>query len=307
MAQRKNITGALEDLGPVPVGQIAFGCWRLDTANPGAAAARLDAALDLGMTLVDTADVYGYGTDAGFGSVETVMGQVFEKRPDLRDRMVLATKGGVLPPTPYNSAEDYLISACEASLKRLCTDRIDLYQVHRPDLLAHPRRVADALMRLHSEGKIRAVGVSNYSAAQIQTLQRHLELPILTVQSEFSAWHVEPAFDGVLEACLLNDFAFMAWSPLAGGSIATGNPPEGVDIARFHALITVLDEIAAHHSVNRSQIALAFLLRHPAGVIPIVGTQNIARLEEAAYAARLTMGRREWYSILEAQRGAPMP
>ncbi|MEZ5166476.1 MAG: aldo/keto reductase [Acidimicrobiales bacterium] len=154
-----------------PVGPLAFGCWRFTTASVDDATALVATALDLGMNLVDTADVYGldFGGE-GFGANETLLGRVLAHDPTLRDRMVIATKGGIVPPVPYDSGSTALTAACEASLRRLGVDTIDLYQVHRPDLFTHPADVAATLTALRETGKVREVGVSNHTVAQYDAL-----------------------------------------------------------------------------------------------------------------------------------------
>ncbi len=131
-------------IGQLPaVGALSFGLWRYTNDDISVAQQVLETALDAGMNLVDNADVYGFdwgGT--GFGRVEEILGSVLEVAPHLRDRMVLATKGGIMPPIPYDSSATYLRSACEASMRRMGVDVIDLYQIHRPDMLTHPGEVA---------------------------------------------------------------------------------------------------------------------------------------------------------------------
>ncbi|MGV6820496.1 MAG: aldo/keto reductase [Parvularcula sp.] len=298
---------AIDGIGPVPVGPIAYGCWRLGSEDPAGADQKIRTALDLGLTLIDTADVYGLDTPAGFGSAEATLGNVLSATPALRQQMVLATKGGVVPPTPYNSSEDYLITACEASLKRLKTDHIDLYQIHRPDLLAHPEDVCGALQKLQQDGKVSAFGVSNYSLPQIDALMAFSEVPIVSIQPEFSAWELGSVISGKLDRAMQYGLSCLAWSPLAGGALASGIPKDGDDILAFHRVIAVLDRIAEEHEATRSQVALSFLMRHPSRVIPIIGTQTIERMEEAANATKVALGRREWYDIFEARTGEKMP
>ena len=183
---------SLVDPGPrrirgveMPVGPLAFGCWRYTHDDLDHAQRVLEAALDGGMNLVDTADVYGLDFGgSGFGENEALLGRVLARSPGLRDRMVLATKGGIAPPVPYDSSPAALRAACEASLRRLQVDVIDLYLVHRPDLFAHPADVAETLLALRSEGKIRAIGVSNHTAAQHVALEAHLGEPLATSQPE---------------------------------------------------------------------------------------------------------------------------
>ena len=126
---------------------IAWGMWRLaeDGRSAGDAARLVHAALDAGITLLDTADIYGFDGSTGFGDAEALLGEVFAAEPGLRGRMVLASKGGILPPLPYDQSADYLAGAIDASLRRMQVERIDLYQIHRPDILAHPQEVARTL------------------------------------------------------------------------------------------------------------------------------------------------------------------
>ena len=178
-----------------PIGPLGFGTWRFTTDDLGAAHELVETALDVGMNLIDTADVYGLDYNgSGFGGNEELLGKVLAQAPGLRDRMVLATKGGIMPPIPYDSSDAYLRSAVEASLGRLGVEVIDLYQIHRPDMFAHPAQVAETLSSLVGEGKIRAVGVSNHTPAQHDALIAHLgDLPLATSQPEYS-----PAFLGPL-------------------------------------------------------------------------------------------------------------
>ncbi|HVH84911.1 MAG TPA: aldo/keto reductase, partial [Steroidobacteraceae bacterium] len=156
------------------VAPLGWGMWRLAEPAEASPRERVEAALEAGCTLFDTADVYGYRHGSGFGTAELLLGKVLREAPRLRDSLVLATKAGITPPVPYDSSAEHLIAACEASLERLGVEYIDLYQIHRPDLLAHPGEVAQALERLRRAGKIRAAGVSNYSAAQFEALAGHL-------------------------------------------------------------------------------------------------------------------------------------
>src|SRR5258708_4787763 len=151
----------------VEVAPLGWGMWRFAGADVATARRRIEAALDIGCTLFDTADIYGYGTPDGFGGAERLLGLVLRSAPELRQRMVLATKAGINPPLPYDSSAAYLVQACENSLQRLGIERIDLYQIHRPDLLTHPAVVAAALEQLRGAGKIRAAGGSKYSASQL--------------------------------------------------------------------------------------------------------------------------------------------
>ena len=285
----------------VEVGPVAFGCWRLTTASTSDAAALVSGALDLGCTLVDTADVYGLDWGgSGFGSCEARLGEVLATHPSLRDRMVLATKGGIVPGVPYVSGAAALTAACEASLRRLRVDHVDLYQVHRPDLFTHPAEVAATLVALHERGLVRAVGVSNHTPAQVAALQAHLSLPLASVQPEFSVIALAGLRDGTLDQAMQHDMAVLAWSPLGGGSVATG-------AGLRPQLLAVLDRLAEQHSCSRAAIGLAFVLAHPSRPVAIVGTQQLGRVADAVAASAVRLTRSEVYEIIEASEGVPLP
>ena len=289
-------------LGPeLESGPLAFGCWRLVAMSPADARARVETALDAGMNLVDTADVYGldWGGE-GFGAAESLLGRVLAEAPGLRERMVLATKGGIRPPVPYDSSREGLVAACEASLKRLGTDRVDLYQIHRPDLFAHPEEVAAALVQLREAGKIREAGVSNHTPAQVDALAAHLPFPLVSNQPEFSAAHLAPMRDGTFDQCMARGITALAWSPLAGGRIASG---EGLS----YDLTSTLDRIAEREGSERWLVALAFVLCHPAAPVAIVGTMNPERIRAAAGALSLRLSREDVYEIVQASEGEPLP
>lgn len=284
-----------------PVGALSFGLWRYTDTDVAAAQALLETALDAGMNLVDNADVYGFdwgGT--GFGSVEEILGSVLAVAPALRERMVLATKGGITPPVPYDSSPRYLRSACEASLQRMGVDVIDLYQIHRPDLLSHPADVAGTLAELRSEGKIREVGVSNHTPAQVAALSAHLPFALASNQVEYSALRLDPMRDGTFDECMRSSTVALAWSPLGGGRLATG---EGVR----PELLDVIDGLAQREGVDRATIALAFVLAHPAAPIAIVGTQNPERLASSTAALDVELSRDDVYAVIQASEGVPLP
>lgn len=291
----------------IEIGALAYGCWRFAGTALASADEKIRTALDAGMTLIDTADIYGTTWPDGFGEAEALLGDVLAADPGLRSHMILATKGGIVPGQPYDSSRDYLIGACEDSLKRLQTDVIDLYQIHRPDLATPFEEVAGALNKLVADGKVRTLGVSNFTPAQTEALQTYLDAPLVSHQPEFSCAHTAPMTDGVLDQCQARRMVAFAWSPLAGGKLLTGTGDTPEDQARLDRLLPVLDRVAADSAVDRSAVALAFLLAHPARVIPIIGTQTPARIRSSAAALNVRMTRRDWYDILEASRGAPMP
>jgi predicted oxidoreductase len=283
------------------VGPLAFGCWRFTHDHVRTARTAIDTALECGMHLVDTADVYGLDWGgAGFGACEALLGSILADAPELRDQIVLATKGGIHPPVPYDSSADGLRRACEASLHRLEVETIDLYQVHRPDLFAHPEAVATTLLALRTEGKIRAIGISNHNPAQHDTLRAFLGDALATTQPEYSAAHLEPLHDGTFDRCLRDHVTPLAWSPLAGGRIVSGEgvPPD---------LLGVLDELAAREGVTRAAVAIAFTLAHPARPVSIVGTQHPDHLRATTDALGVHLDRTDCYRIVVASTGRPLP
>jgi predicted oxidoreductase len=279
--------------------RFAYGFWRYRADQVDEAIAMIEAVRAAGIDHFDTADVYG--GDSGFGGAEKLLGAVRAKAPKLLDGALIATKAGCEPGSPYNSSPAYLKSACETSLKRLKLERVDLFYVHRPDLLAHPADVARALDDLADAGKIAAVGVSNYTTAQIEALSRFLRAPIRVHQIEFSAGFVTPLFDGTLDQAMKKKIAVAAWSPLARGRLGEGGPEETA------AVRTVLNRLAGAYGVPVEAVAMAFLLAHPAPVTPILGTTNPVRVKACLQGANVTLTRRDWYDIVEACRGMRMP
>ena len=289
------------------IGITAYGLWRIADQTVPDAERLVGTALDHGLTLIDNADVYGHGTGRGFGGAEALLGELFARDPGLRRRMTLVTKGGVDLPTPYDASEGYLLRACEASLRRMRTDAVDLYLVHRPDPTAHPSETGRALDRIVRSGMAARVGVSNYTPAQADALAAHMDAPLTAMQPEVSAWTQDAMTDGVLDWCARTGATALAWSPLAGGALATGQAKSGWDETAFVRTIAALDIVADAHGATRTQVALAFVRGHGAGPVPIVGTTRPDRIIEAAGAASLTLTRREWFAIVEARRGERLP
>jgi predicted oxidoreductase len=285
------------------VSPLAWGMWRLAGDDVAAAQARIEAALDSGVTLFDTADIYGPDNGEGFGAAERLLGRVFQQSPGLRPRMILATKGGIELGAPYNSSRAYLIAACEASLERMGVEQVELYQIHRPDVLAHPAEVAEALDALRRAGKIIEAGVSNHTPAQVAALQAHMPFKLASTQPEFSALTIAPLVDGVLDQALELGLAVLAWSPLAGGRLAAARPDE----PRARAVAQALDAVAEAQGVSRTAAALAWIMAHPAGPIPIIGSQDPDRIRQSAQALSVRFDRPSWYAILTAARGEPLP
>jgi len=261
----------------------------------------VQAALDAGITFLDTADIYGFDGQGGFGDAEALLGEVLAADPSLRDRMVLATKGGILPPLPYDQSPDYLRKAIDDSLRRLKVDSVDLWQIHRPDILAHPQEVSRVLDDAVASGKVKALGVSNFTMSQIAALQHFLGQKLVSTQPEISPLRITCLENGELDQAMLLGLTPLAWSPLGGGRLAA---PES---ERDKAVAAALDIVAEAQGVSRTVAAYSWLMAHPAGIVPIIGSQNAERIAEGAEALRVRWTRAEWYAVLVAARGVPLP
>lgn len=303
------VSTAPRAIGDALVAPIGFGCWRLTGSDVNAAGALLDAAIDAALEgtpdgtrlLVDTADVYGLdwgGT--GFGTVETFLGEILAADPRRRDRILLATKGGIRPPVPYDSGPEGLAAACADSRRRLGVEVIDLYQIHRPDLFAAPSDVAATLESFIDDGHVRSIGVSNHTVDQYDALAAWLATGLATTQPEWSVGQLAPMRDGTLDRAMRDGVTPLAWSPLAGGRVVSG---EGLR----PKLLAALDDLAAREGVDRAAVALAFLLAHPSDAVPIVGTQRAERFATLVRAVDLHLDRLDCYRIVEASEGVPLP
>lgn len=281
--------------------EIGWGMWRLRGGSVREAREKVDTAIETGLTLFDTADIYGPDNGEAFGAAEALLGRVLAEAPNLRERIILATKGGIEIGAPYNASAAYLVAACESSLRRLGVERVDLYQVHRPDTLAHPAETAKALDTLRRAGKIAEAGVSNFAPAQVVALQAHLPFQLASVQPEFSPLAIEPVSNGVLDQAMEKDLAVLAWSPLGGGRLMAPTDP------RAQAVNRALASVGDRFGVGISAAALAWIMAHPAAPMPIVGSQTPARIREAADALKVTFTRADWYAVLVASRGEKLP
>jgi predicted oxidoreductase len=298
------------------VSRMAYGCWRIageggvEAAAAGRRAVR--EAVEAGYTLFDHADIYGGG------ACEQIFGDVLRESPGLRDRLILASKCGIRRPDDppgspqrYDFSAEYILASCEESLRRLGVESLDVYQLHRPDFLMDPDEVAGAFERLMTAGKVRAFGVSNFAPSQVTALQRACPMPLLVNQVEISLARLAPFVDGTLDQCLAEGIVPMAWSPLAGGLLGDGArkllpSQEGY---RTESLRKALDLIAAARGggVTRPAVALAWLMRHPTRIVPIVGSTDPRRIREAAVADTLDLTRDEWYRLLLVARGEALP
>ncbi|MFD1189036.1 MULTISPECIES: aldo/keto reductase [Phenylobacterium] len=287
--------------GGPQVSGIGWGMWRFSGDDVAAAEARVVAALDAGVTLFDTADIYGPDNNEPFGAAEALLGRVFQRNRGLAQRMVIATKGGIVIGTPYDSSRAYLNSAIDASLARMGVEHVALWQIHRPDILTHPSEIAEALTAAHKAGKIGAIGVSNFTASQVEALAAYLDLPVVSNQIELSPLEITPFTNGLTDQALARRMTVMAWSPLGGGRLGDPKDERGLAVAK------ALDAKAAEAGVSRAAAAYSWIMAHPSRPIPLVGTQSVARIAEIPDAFKPKWTRADWYAVLVAAMGAPLP
>jgi len=300
--------------------RLAYGCWRVAgswnpaevTAQSRAEGARaILAAFEAGFTLFDTADIYCHGES------ERVLGESLKAASGMRERVVVATKGGIRPagdptadaPSRYDFSAPHLIGACERSLKRLGIETIDLYMLHRPDYLADPEEIARAFSELKAGGKVRWFGVSNFRPMLVTALQAACLMPLVVHQIEISLARLDAFTDGTLDQCLIERITPMAWSPLAAGLLGAGAKRllPAQESYRPEKFLPALDAVAKARGASRTTVALALLLNHPSKILPAIGSTNPERIRQAATAVDLRLTREEWYRLLIAARGEPLP
>ncbi len=286
------------------------------------AAAFLDAALELGINFFDHANIYAHGR------AEEVFGRVLAKRPGLREKIVIQSKCGIRwaddpPGTPqrFDFSHGNILESVEGSLKRLGTDYLDILLLHRPDVLWEGEEIAAAFAELKAAGKVRYFGVSNQNRAWMEYLQTFLPDPLVANQLQMSLLHhgfaevgisfnqASPGYpdgwEGVIEYCRLKGVGLQAWSPLDRGALTGGDASALTAAGKKTAAL--VKEYAAARGVSAEAVALAWLLRHPAKIVPVLGTARPDRLAACAEAVDVELSREEWYSLFEAARGKPMP
>jgi predicted oxidoreductase len=298
--------------------RLAYGCWRLagnpPSSSPETYAAgkrAVFAACEAGYTLFDNANIYGHG------EAEKILGAAIKEISGMRERVVVVTKCGVRhagdpnpdSPNRWDFSGDYIVSSCEQSLKRLGMDSVDIFMLHRPDYLGDPEEIAAAFSKLKAAGKARWFGVSNFRPTFVTALQVACPMPLIVHQVEISLAKLDTFTDGTLDQCLERKITPMAWSPLAGGLIGEGAKRllSWQKEYKPEKFMPVLEEIAKARGVSRTVVALAWLMRHPSKIIPIVGSNNPDRIRDAAKAAEIELSREEWYRLFTAARGEPLP
>ncbi len=312
------------------VTRLGYGCMKiggnwsespLSAEEKTAAYKIITTALDSGINFFDHADIYTRGKS------EQIFGLFLADHPGLRENIVLQSKCGIRFPGDPNTSDpgrydfsyEHIVRSVEGSLHRLQTDYLDLLLLHRPDPLFEPEEVARAFAELHSSGKVHYFGVSNHSGAQISLLQKFCDQRLVVNQLELNLLHHGmisegilvnqpesefPASAGVLDYCRLHGILVQAWSPVAGGNLI--NPSAQAD-PKVQRTADEIARLAAQKGASREAIALGWLLRHPAGVQPLIGTTKLERLVASIQADRIQLSREEWYALLVAARGVPVP
>lgn len=309
---------------------IALGCMQLggswdDAALTGVERSRamrlVATAVEQGINLFDHADIYTRGKS------ELVFGEVLQQMPGLRQRIVIQSKCGIRfadspnlgDPVRYDFSYAHIVASVEGSLRRLRCDYLDILLLHRPDPLMEPAEVAAAFDALQRAGKVRYFGVSNHNAGQVALLQRYLAQPLAINQLELNLLHSQlidegvtvntdaaprAAATGTLDYCRAQGMLIQAWSPLAGGALVA---PLAAASPQVRAAAGQVAALADAHASSREAIALAWLLRHPASIQPVVGTTRVDRLLACCQADGITLSREQWYRLYNAARDVPLP
>ncbi len=296
--------------GEIQASEISLGCMRIAALSEKDAETLVQTAMDEGIDFFDHADIYAAGKS------EEVFAKAVHMSPAVREKLILQTKCGICQTNGSNVCFDFskkhILESVDGSLKRLHTDYVDVLLLHRPDALVEPEEVAEAFNILHSSGKVRYFGVSNQKPMQIELLNRYLNQKLVINQLQLSITNASMMSNGIyvnmendgavdrdgsiLDYCRLKDITIQAWSPFQYGMFA------GVFLnnEKFPELNQKIDELAKAKGVPNTAIAVAWILRHPAKIQPIVGTTNAARLKDICKASTIELTRQEWYEIFNA-------
>lgn len=290
------------DFSPLIIGAMRLGSWGVgfDTKNFHFF---IKECIDLGLNTFDHADIYGdYTTEADFG-------QVLKKNPGLRDEVKLITKCGIKMISTnrqhhqiksYDLGAVHIKASVDNSLKALGTDYIDLLLLHRPDYLMDPNELAEVFRELRKAGKVLNFGVSNFSSSQFDLLNR--KYPLATNQVEVSLLHRHAFDDGTLDQCLDLGIAPMAWSPLGGGALFQKSEDESIGRIR-----NTSNQLCEKYSCQLDQLLYAWIVKHPSGIVPVVGTSNLDRIKRAKEALEIRLSREDWYRLWSAASGTEVP
>ena len=296
----------LHENGP-DVSRIASGLWRLSSWDLSTSdlCGWIENAIDLGITTFDHADIYGDYT------CERIFGEALAEMPSIRQNIQLVTKCGIqlvsennpgVTVKHYDTSRQHILKSIENSLERLRTDYVDLLLIHRPDPRMDAGEVVEAFTELKKSGKVLFFGVSNFNTSQFELLQSKMPFPLVTNQIECSVLHPEPFDDGTLDNCAVHGISPMAWSPLGGGELFTGATEQ---VTRVR---TELESTCGRLGTGSIDIlALAWLLGHPSGIVPVIGTHCPERMKSAVEAAGIELPREDWFRILRASKGTDVP
>jgi predicted oxidoreductase len=287
----------------VPV--VAVGCMRINSLDSNEAERFVQTALEIGANFFDHADIYGGG------ACEEIFAGAIQMNATIREKIILQSKCGIRKGS-FDFSKEHILDSVDGILKRLKTDYLDTLLLHRPDALVEPEEVAEAFDILENSGKVRHFGVSNQNPMQIELLKKYVKQPIIANQLQLSITNTNMISNGInvnmenesainrdgsiLDYCRLNDITIQPWSPFQYGFF------EGVFLNndKFPELNQSIDEIAAKYEVSNTTIAVAWILRHPAQMQPVIGTMNVDRLKDCVKASNIRLTREEWYSIYRA-------
>ncbi|WP_137743638.1 aldo/keto reductase [Robertmurraya siralis] len=283
--------------------RIIQGLWRLNEwpLSDEGLLSLIEKCLELGITTFDHADIYG-----GYQN-EALFGKALALKPSIREKIELVTKCGIKLVSKarpehkikhYDTSKEHIMMSVENSLRNLEADYLDVLLIHRPDPFIDPGEVAEAFTRLNEAGKVKHFGVSNFTPSQFEMLNSYLPFPLVTNQIEISVSQLQPFQDGTIDQCLQKRVAPMAWSPLAGGAIFSGEDEKPVRIKK--ALQEVGEELGI---AEIDKIMLAWLLLHPAKIMPIIGSGKMERIKAAAESLQIALTRQQWFKIWIASTG----
>lgn len=283
---------------PLIIGTMRWGTWGANLSTDQIEHL-IDQCLDLGLKDFDHADIYGHYTE------EENFGRVIKRRPDLKSKIQITTKYGIKLTSDnhpshhiksYDSSKAHLLQSIDNSLQALGVDHLDVLLLHRPDLLMDPHEIAEGFTQLQQAGKVRSFGVSNFTPDQFNLLNDHI--PLITNQIELSLLHLDGFQDGTLVQCQRLGISPTVWSPFGGGRIFQADGDAQVMRIRKAA-----SSIMEKYKATLDQILLAWLLKHPAGIVPVLGSSKSARIAAAMEATNIQLSHEEWYSLLEASTG----
>lgn len=292
-------------LGPdLDVSRLVYGLWRLgddSDTSPAHVQRKIEACLAQGITTMDHADIYGGYTG------EAIFGGALKAAPQLRERIEIVTKCGIVAPMGrhagarvkhYDTGRAHITASVETSLSDMGLERIDLLLIHRPNPLIDPEETGAVLDELVASGKVRAVGVSNFRPHDLSLLQSAMRSPLVTNQIELSLLETAPFVNGDLASLMERRIHPMAWSPLGGGRLFG---------AADNALSRLLGRIASEQGVDPGAVAVAWLLAHPAKILPVLGTNTLSRIAAIGEALRVSIDRQTWFELYTAALGKEVP